>query len=48
MYLVLVVTAALMVIRLAGELILSALNRAEVRRHTGAPPPAAAAIMEGR
>jgi STE24 endopeptidase len=46
MYLVLVVTAALIVIRLAGELILSALNRAEVRRHAGAPPPAAAAIMD--
>jgi STE24 endopeptidase len=46
MYLVLVVTAALILIRLAGELILSALNRAEVRHHAVAPPPAAAAIMD--
>ena len=46
MYLVLVVTAVLMVIRLAGDLILSALNRAEVQRHAAAPPPAAAAIMD--
>ena len=46
MYLVLVVTAALMVIRLAGDLLLSALNRAEVRRHAKMPPPAAAAIMD--
>ena len=44
---VLIVTAALLVLRLAGELILSALNRAEVRRHAGNPPPAAAAIMDG-
>ncbi len=35
-----------MVLRLAGELALSALNRAEVRRHAEAPPPAAAAIMD--
>lgn len=46
MLLVLSITAALMGLRLAGELVLSALNRAEVRRHTGAPPPAAAAIMD--
>lgn len=44
---VLVITAALLVLRLGGELILSALNRAEVRRHAAAPPPAAAAIMDG-
>lgn len=36
---------ALMLLRLAGELVLSALNRAEVRRHA-VPPPAAAAIMD--
>jgi Zn-dependent protease with chaperone function len=47
MLLVLVITAALMVLRLAGELVLSALNRAEVRRHASAPPPAVAAIMDG-
>jgi STE24 endopeptidase len=46
MTLVLLVTAALMVLRLAGELGLSALNRAEVRRHAATPPPAAAAIMD--
>jgi STE24 endopeptidase len=43
---VLVITAALMVLRLVGELVLSALNRAEVRRHAAAPPPGAAAIMD--
>jgi STE24 endopeptidase len=47
MLLVLLVTAALLVLRLVGELTLSALNRAEVRRHAAAPPPAAAAIMDG-
>ncbi len=46
MLLVLLITAVLMVLRLAGELALSALNRAEVRRHAEAPPPAAAAIMD--
>lgn len=46
MLLVLSITAALMVLRLAGELTLSALNRAEVRRNAGAPPAAAAAIMD--
>ena len=46
MQLVLWVTAALMALQLAGQLILAALNRAEVRRHV-APPPAAAAIMDG-
>ncbi len=40
------ITAALLVLRLAAELVLAALNRAEVRRHAGAPPPAAAAIMD--
>lgn len=43
---VLWVVTALMVLQLAGELILSALNRTEVRRHAAAPPPAAAAIMD--
>jgi STE24 endopeptidase len=46
MLLVLSITAVLMVLRLAGELALSALNRAEVRRHADAPPEAAAAIMD--
>ncbi len=46
MGIVLGITAALMVLRLAGELILSALNRAEVRRHAQAAPAAAAAIMD--
>lgn len=44
---VLLITAGLMVLRLVGELWLSALNRAEVRRHAATPPPAAAAIMDG-
>ncbi|MEO6002647.1 MAG: M48 family metallopeptidase [Opitutus sp.] len=43
---VLLVTAALLVLRLVGELVLLALNRAEVRRHAAAPPPAVAAIMD--
>lgn len=47
MQLVLLIVAVLMVLRLAASLILSALNRAEVRRHAATPPPAAAAIMDG-
>ncbi|HWA85855.1 MAG TPA: M48 family metallopeptidase, partial [Opitutus sp.] len=43
---VLLVVAALLGLRLAGELVLGALNRAEVRRRRAAPPPAVAAIME--
>jgi STE24 endopeptidase len=43
---VLWITAALIGLRLAGELLLAALNRAEVRRHASAPPPAVAAIMD--
>ena len=43
---VLSLTALLMVLRLAGGLVLSALNRAEVRRHAKAAPPAVAAIMD--
>jgi STE24 endopeptidase len=35
-----------LVLRLAAALGLSALNRAEVRRHAGAPPAAVAAIMD--
>lgn len=46
MTIVLWVTALLMVLRLAGDLILGVLNRAEVRRHALTPPPAAAAIMD--
>jgi len=46
MLLVLSITAVLMGLRLAGELLLSAMNRAEVRRHAEAPPAAAAAIMD--
>lgn len=46
MPLVLWITAALMVLRLAGELALSALNRSEVRRHAAKAPPAVAAIMD--
>lgn len=46
MTLVLIITAALLVLRLAGELVLSALNRSEVRRHAGAVPAAVAAIMD--
>jgi hypothetical protein len=44
---VLTVTAVLLALRLIAELVLSALNRAEVRRHADAPPPAVAAIMDG-
>jgi STE24 endopeptidase len=43
---VLWVTVALMFLRLAAELWLSALNRAEVVRHADTPPPAVAAIMD--
>ncbi|MSU50028.1 MAG: M48 family peptidase [Opitutus sp.] len=43
---VLWITAALMVLRLAADLVLSALNRAEVRRHAAEPPAAVAAIMD--
>lgn len=43
---VLLVTAVLLVLRLVGDLVLSALNRAEVRRHAAEPPPAVAAMMD--
>src|SRR5581483_3133454 len=46
MPLVLWFAAALLLLRLIADLILSALNRAEVRRHASTPPPAAAAIMD--
>ena len=46
MSLVLWIVAALMALRLAGELVLSALNRAEVRRHASHPPAAVAAVMD--
>ncbi len=46
MSLVLLLTAVLMGLRLAGELGLAALNRAEVRRHAAGAPPAVAAIMD--
>jgi len=43
---VLWIAAALMALRLVADLVLSALNRAEVRRHAGEPPAAVAAIMD--
>jgi STE24 endopeptidase len=43
---VLWITAALLLLSMAAELVLSALNRNEVRRHARAAPPAAAAIMD--
>ncbi|MBI5692673.1 MAG: M48 family metallopeptidase [Verrucomicrobia bacterium] len=36
----------LLLLKLVAELVLAALNRAEVRRHAATPPPAVAAIME--
>jgi STE24 endopeptidase len=47
MSIVLLLTGVLLVLRLVAELVLSALNRGEVQRHAGAPPPAVAAIMDG-
>jgi STE24 endopeptidase len=43
---VLVITTALIVLRLGAELWLNALNRGEVLRHADAPPPAVAAIVD--
>lgn len=43
---VLWIVGALLLLRLVAELALSALNRAEVRRHAGAAPAAVAAIMD--
>ncbi len=47
MTIVLGITGLLMILRLAGESWLAALNRREVRRHAVAPPAAVAAIMDG-
>jgi STE24 endopeptidase len=44
---VIAAAAVLMLLRLIAGLVLSALNRAEVRRHAQTPPPAVAAIMDG-
>ena len=46
MPLILWLAAGLLVLRLIADLVLAALNRAEVRRHAATPPPAAAAIMD--
>jgi STE24 endopeptidase len=46
MSVVLWIVAALIALRLVAELVLSALNRAEVRRHAAEPPTAVAAIMD--
>jgi len=43
---VLTIVAALMAIRLVGELVLSSLNGQEVRRHGNTPPASVAAIMD--
>lgn len=43
---VMLVVAALMVLHLVGDLWLEWLNRREVRRAVGSPPPAALAIMD--
>jgi STE24 endopeptidase len=40
------IVAALMVLRLVADLVLAALNRSEVRRHSGAMPAAIASIMD--
>jgi STE24 endopeptidase len=47
MHVLLPLTGLLILLRLAGSLFLSALNRAEVRRNAGGPPPAVAAVMDG-
>lgn len=46
MPLVVWIVVALMALRLAADLWLTALNRAEVLRHAAQPPPAAAAVMD--
>jgi STE24 endopeptidase len=46
MLMVFTITAILLILRMTAELVLSAVNRAEVRRHAGAPPPGVAAIMD--
>jgi len=44
---VFVILASVVGAKLAAQLILSALNRAEIRRHATTPPPAVAAVMDG-
>src|SRR5208283_3079147 len=44
---VLTIVAILIAGRLAAQLGLNALNGAAARRHSGAPPPAVAAVMDG-
>jgi STE24 endopeptidase len=46
MVLVLWIVAALMLLRLVADLVLAALNRAEVQRHAGQAPAAVSAIMD--
>ncbi len=41
-----ILAASLMVAKWAGETVLSALNRREIRRHAGALPPALAGVMD--
>lgn len=40
------IVGVLLALRLITDLVLAALNRAEVQRHAKAPPPAAAAVMD--
>ena len=40
------VVVGLMLLRLLAELVLSALNRAEVRHRSGAPPPVVSSVMD--
>lgn len=44
---VFVILASVVGAKLVAQLILSALNRAEIRRHASTPPPAVAAVMDG-
>ena len=46
MVIVLWIAVALLALRLAAALVLSALNRTEVHRHENSPPPAVAATMD--
>ncbi|HLP09489.1 MAG TPA: M48 family metallopeptidase [Opitutaceae bacterium] len=41
-----IVAAALLVAKCAGDLVLGALNRREIQRHSGAVPPAYAGVMD--
>jgi len=47
MAIVLWAAIALLVLQTTAAMVLAALNRREVRRHAGVPPPAVAAIMDG-